>query len=83
MRRGVRWSHLQQAFIWSADSGAIDKVRSQEEVTMQAIRDMASDVMPCLNFTCYSLSQNADGTMPVLDTCMWVGVSTRKWDFPA
>ena len=49
---------------------------------MRAIRDMASSVMKCLNFTWDAPSLHKDGKMPVLDTAMWMGLAERQWDLP-
>ena len=53
-----------------------------QAITMEAIKDMASSVIGCLNFTWDYPGNNTDKTMPVLGTAMWIGYPTRKWDFP-
>ena len=49
---------------------------------MEAISSMVSSVIHCLNFTWDCPNRNKDLRMPVLDTYMWIGVSTRTWDLP-
>ena len=82
MRRGTRWNHLQQAFIWTQEAHEEDEGKTSEEITMSAVQEMSSSIMKCLNFTWDSPGKNPNNGMPVLDTTMWVGIPERKWGLP-
>ena len=79
LRRGVRWSSRDRAFIWTKEAYEEDKDLNSELVTMNAVRTMASDLLKCLNFTSDCPSQNVGGRMPVLDTAVWIGTPEREW----
>ena len=81
-KRGVRWSNEHKALMWSTENELQDREKDPEILTMDLFSSIASSIMKCLQFTWDSPNNNATGTMPVLDTKMWVGLEAREWGLP-
>ena len=63
--------------IWSMEAAEEDADKDPEEVTMNAITSIASSILQCLDFTWDAPGRNPSGTMPLLDTMIWVGYPSR------
>ena len=56
--------------------------RSTEELTMKVVSEIASSITWYLKFTWDSPEMNSDGTMPVLDLEVWMGMEERAMGVP-
>ena len=82
MKRGTRWDSRNKVMIWTPEAAEQDAGKDPEQVTMEAVTNMASSILACLQFTWDSPAQNKTGMMPLLDTMIWVGQSARSWGVP-
>ena len=85
MAPGVRWCQAEKAMVWSKECEDADRKGGSEGgkiVSMEEFAKMASSIVNCLKFTYDCPQMNANGTMPVLDTQMWVGCETRTTGIP-
>ena len=84
MRAGVRWHYSKKTLFW--DQGAETKDRksgkSREDLTIEKYTKLAGGVLIFLKFMWDSPQQHEDGTMPDLDTCMWMGKEERRLRLP-
>ena len=68
--------------MWSTENELQDREKDSEILTMEIFSLLASSILKYLQFTWDSPNNNATGTMPVLDTQMWVGLEAREWGLP-
>ena len=68
---GTRWTG--SALVTSPEAEAEDKEadRARDELTMDIWGQMASSILPSLNFTVDFCSRNKEGTVPMLDFQLW------------
>ena len=68
---GTRWNGT--ALVTTEEAAAEDRAqhKPQDQITMDALGDMASSIVPGLKFTTDCCSKNADGKVPMLDFALW------------
>ena len=85
LQPGVRWDPSNKVLFWDEQrhrEDIIKTVEEQEVITMDVVREIASNILDCLNFTTDTPEQNQNKKMPVLDTQVWVGEEQREEGIP-
>ena len=84
LKLGVRWDPITKCMVWDKEDEDMDIANkvSVEKNTMEQFTNMASNIISCLKLMYDAPSCNPRGTMPVLDTEMWVGQEERELGIP-
>ena len=70
LKKGSRW--INGSVVWTPETESQDQSRTEDEVTMEVLRSIASSVFNYLKFTAET-SGGEDNPLPCLDTQFWVG----------
>ena len=84
MRLGVRWDAKNKAMMWTPETEQEDRENNVDPdiLTMREIAKMAGDIEKCLRFTFDTPRMNKSGSMPVLDTQIWMEEEQRETGIP-